>query len=317
MTSIEWTNETWNPVTGCTKVSAGCANCYAERMAKRLKGRYGYPKDEPFRVTLHEDRLTGPLRWRTPRMIFVCSMGDLFHADVPFDFIDRVFAVMALCPQHTFQVLTKRPERMESYINDWHATVPLERCFDRRKGCVYAIVDKIAGRYVVPRYWPLPNVWLGTSVENQQAADERIPHLLRCPAAVRFVSAEPLLGPVDLSAAWGNCSGCTDPRSEGTHQLGTRQHPSPADGPRVVDWLIMGVESRGVYVGRLPEGTEDGYWRAARSFIEQARAAGIPAFHKQAPVNGRVSHDPDDWPEDLRVREWPDASRACARGGDP
>ena len=117
-TKIEWAEAAWNPVTGCTPVSAGCANCYARRMAQRLRGRCGYPADEPFRVTLRPDRLDEPLHWHKPRRVFVCSMGDLFHPDVPDEFIDQVFAAMALCPQHTFLVLTKRPEGMRQVLAD-------------------------------------------------------------------------------------------------------------------------------------------------------------------------------------------------------
>ena len=112
-TKIEWTDETWNPVTGCTPVSEGCRNCYARKMSKRLRGRFGYPADDPFRVTFHPDKLGDPLKMRKPRMIFVCSMGDLFHEDVPDATIHRIFGIMAFCSQHIFQVLTKRPERME------------------------------------------------------------------------------------------------------------------------------------------------------------------------------------------------------------
>src|SRR3990170_4343202 len=161
-TKIEWATKSWNPITGCTKVSAGCQNCYAKRMAKRLAGRYGYPKDNPFAVTPHPERLQEPLSWKKPQRIFVCSMGDLFHEAVSFSFVRRVLDIVDSCPQHTFLFLTKRPERME--------------------------------------YYPRRNVWLGVSVENQETEDERIPLLLQPPAAKRFVSYEPALGPVDFSA---------------------------------------------------------------------------------------------------------------------
>ena len=208
-TKIEWTDESWNPVTGCTKVSAGCQNCYAERMAKRLRGRFGYPDDDPFRVTLHPDRLEQPLRWRKPRRVFVCSMGDLFHEDVPDEFIDQVFAVMALAKEHTFQVLTKRPERMKSYLSD-RATYQRVRKETEEGDVCGLYLDSLCGwefrqaqnqwwTNLPPDRWPLPNVWLGTSVEDQATADERIPQLLECPAAVRFVSCEPLLSSVDLT----------------------------------------------------------------------------------------------------------------------
>jgi protein gp37 len=197
-TTIEWTQrpgtkgETWNPTTGCAKVSAGCKNCYAEKMHARLTGMGSAKYKEPFtRVRTWDDALRIPLKWKKPRTVFVNSMSDLFHADVPFEFIDRVFAVMALTPQHTYQILTKRPDRMAEY-------------FGHEQGDLYDVEDCVTDwvyKMGEPEHrvtWPLPNVWLGTSVENQQTADERIPHLLNCPAAVRFLSCEPLLGAVEL-----------------------------------------------------------------------------------------------------------------------
>jgi len=153
MTSIEWTDVVWNPVTGCSKVSAGCRNCYAERMAQRLKGRYGYPIDDPFAVALHHDRLEQPLRWRKPRRVFVCSMGDLFHPEVPAWFIRSVFEVMATSPHHTFQVLTKRPRRI----------VPV-------------LYGPEGGHYLGPgdHY---DHILLGTSVEDNASAIARLSHL--------------------------------------------------------------------------------------------------------------------------------------------
>jgi protein gp37 len=179
--SIEWTDATWSPVTGCTKVSEGCRHCYAETMAKRFWGDRHFGD-----VQCHPDRLEQPLRWRKPRRVFVNSMSDLFHPAVPDDFIDRVFAVMALCPQHTFQVLTKRPERMRAWF-DGGEHLRMTRCFRN-----FQHYTKPVGP------WPLPNVWLGVSVEDQATADERIPVLLDTPSALCFVSAEPLLGEIDL-----------------------------------------------------------------------------------------------------------------------
>ncbi len=236
-TSIEWTEKTWNPVTGCSKVSPGCANCYAEGVANRFWAKQYRPMlsdgsgktidvvstshhekmlaegtARPRRFTdvmTHEDRLVEPLRWRKPARIFVNSMSDLFHEDVPDAFIDRVFAVIALAPQHTFQILTKRPERMRAYL-DLFALVDdrVEQAADWIRESIgveapngYAVSSRFKraadalGRFA----WPLPNVWLGVSVENQHFADERIPLLLQTPTAVRFVSCEPLLGPVDIS----------------------------------------------------------------------------------------------------------------------
>lgn len=183
-TKIEWTDETWNPTTGCSKISAGCSHCYAERMSKRLAGRFGYPHDDPFRVTLHLERLEDPLHWKKPKKVFVCSMGDLFHESVPFNYIAAVFGVMAANPRHTFQVLTKRPKRMMEWFD-----------------CVEWSTNR--GKPPITKNpslkWPLPNVWLGVTAENQEAAEARIPWLIRTPAEKRFVSCEPLLGPIDFT----------------------------------------------------------------------------------------------------------------------
>lgn len=174
-TKIEWATETWNPITGCTPFSEGCKNCYAKRMAGRLAGRFGYPKDAPFAVTFHPDRLEEPLRWRKPRLVFVCSMGDFFHKSVTREMRDAVYNVVCSQPRHTFLFLTKRPEDVASW---WVGDIP--------------------------------NVWLGVTAENQEQADRRIPILLSIPAAVRFVSVEPMLGPVDVSKHL-RCESCIDP----------------------------------------------------------------------------------------------------------
>ncbi len=190
-TKIEWTEYSWNPVTGCTPISEGCRNCYAARMAKRLAGRCGYPKDEPFKVTLHPERLEEPFSWRKPRRVFVCSMGDLFHPDVPEKFIYDIWDVMVKNRQHTFLILSKRPDRMKSFI---------ERVMANRMDYAYMLGNTPEGKEV--RKWaqrPIQNIWLGVTAENQEQADKRIPVLLQIPAAVRFVSVEPMLGPVNLT----------------------------------------------------------------------------------------------------------------------
>ena len=235
-TKIEWATEVWNPVTGCTKISPGCDHCYAERMAKRLAGRAGYPKEDPFQVIWRSDRLEQPLYWKQRRRVFVCSMGDLFHPDVPFRFIGDVWHTMWMA-QHIFLVLTKRPERMLEFLSSRHSPLSL-----------------------------LGNVWLGVSAENQETADERIPILLECPAAVRFVSVEPMLGAVDIS-------GCA------------------------LDWVICGCESG---PKRRPMNVE---W--ARDLRKQCAAAGVPFSMKQMEVDGKVCHDMGQFPLDLRVREFP------------
>ncbi len=162
ISSIEWTDITWNPVTGCTKLSAGCKNCYAERMAKRLKAMRSVRYANGFEVTLHEDALDEPFGWRKPRTVFVNSMSDLFHPDIPFEFIERVFATMIATPQHNYQILTKRSERLAELA-------PLLT-------------------------WP-PNVWMGVSVEDDRVV-HRIDDLRKVNAAVRFLSLEPLIGPL-------------------------------------------------------------------------------------------------------------------------
>jgi protein gp37 len=288
VTSIEWTDATWNPVTGCTKVSAGCKNCYAETIANRRLPHGGFTDREFTEVRCHPERLAIPLHWRKPRRVFVNSMSDLFHETVSDEFIDQVFAVMALCPQHTFQVLTKRPERMLAYCNTANISVfgALGQAITERASTL---------RQEFRAYsWPLPNVWLGVSVEDQATADERIPLLLETTAAVRFVSAEPLLGPIDLSAymrtpliSWAICGG------ESGH--GAR--------PCNVAWI--------------------------RSIVEQCKAAEVAVFVKQIGARARedgckdghvwvgknpsslhrLLHrkggDPSEWPEDLRVRAFP------------
>ena len=168
-TKIEWTDKTWNPITGCTKCSPGCENCYAIKMAQRLAGRCGYPADEPFRPgILHEDKLSMPSQWKKPQMVFVCSMGDLFHEDVAPRCLSLVMDAIRRAPQHTYQILTKRPERMAKYFSD---TAHLCRNYD--------------------------NVWLGVTVCNQAEVDEKIPVLRGIPATVRFVSVEPMLESID------------------------------------------------------------------------------------------------------------------------
>jgi len=246
LTNIEWTatvhpdgtvtpGSTWNPVRGCTKVSPGCANCYAETFAERFRGVPGHPYEQGFDLRLVPEQLEKPLHWKKPRRIFVNSMSDLFQDGVPDEYIDRVFAVMALCPQHTFQVLTKRAERMRDYIEKLSGR--LVELWDLTNQPTW--ISLPAGRSF-PRYpdnWPLPNVWLGVSVENQHFADERIQLLLQTPAAVRFISAEPLLAPVDLNGiehedAVISALFCEeDPRDCGSL------------GSATLDWVIVGGES--------------------------------------------------------------------------
>lgn len=240
-TGIDWCDRVWNPVTGCRKVSEGCRYCYANSIADRFfASRYPpNPDGSPRKFTdvrCHPERLEQPTLLRKPQRIFVNSMSDLFHPDVPFDFVLQVWLTMAQTLQHQYLILTKRPERMMRFITEWLpgawglATMSLQ------------LLEQ-----------PLPNVWLGVSVENQETADRRIPCLLDTPAAVRFVSAEPLLGPVVL--------------------------------PVGLNWVIAGCES-GAH--RRPMNIE---W--ARNLRDQCQAAGAPFFLKQMVIAGKVEHTPE------------------------
>lgn len=262
-TKIEWTDATWNPVTGCTKVSPGCDHCYAETIAHRFAGTKAYPNG--FDVTLHPERLNQPLRWTRPRRVFVNSMSDLFHKDIPDHYIARVFAVMALAERHTFQVLTKRHGRMRSLLSNqmfrgdvsWWMDVFHEEEMTPRQARRHGWPMGEDGLGVV---WPLPNVWLGISVEDQQRADLRIPALLDTPAAVRFLSCEPLLGPVDLRQSFAK------------YRPGD-EHPwddVELKARDVLHWVIAGGESG---PGARPMHPD---W--ARSLRDQCQTAGV-AFH--------------------------------------
>lgn len=325
-TGIAWTDATWNPVTGCTKVSPGCLNCYIDRSPPfRIEGRgfhcprcggTGYVEDadgnrfaptkdkrlipgarctlcdgkgqrgigDTTGVRLHHDRLDWPLRkrsWRGKR-VFVCSLADLFHKSVPDDFIACVWAVMALTPEVTYQVLTKRPARMRALLRDFrfwedvrsHITETFDRTWEAR-GLVCN---------------PLPNVHIGVTVEDQDHAAQRIPILLDTPAALRWLSVEPLLGPVDLGpwlSVEGDCGSSDD------------ACPRPA-----ISWVVVGGES-----GPGARAMRDEW---ARDVVRQCLSAGVPVFVKQMGTVWAREHglrgkadELDDLPEDLRVREFP------------
>jgi protein gp37 len=250
--AIEWTEATWNPVTGCSKVSPGCAHCYAETLAlTRLAGKPGYPglpwtpANALLNVVERPERLEQPLRWRRPRMIFVNSMSDLFHEEVPDEFIAAVFAVMDLAQQHTFQVLTKRAERMHDLLKTnrfWHQVV---REIEKR-GQLRMEGDGSDGNYV-------KNVWLGVSIENRRYV-HRADLLRQTPAAVRFISAEPLLGPLVRPAGSPPC-GDPDHRHNGPCSLYDWQLDLTD-----IDWLIVGGESGGPESRRLDPDLAGGQW---------------------------------------------------------
>jgi protein gp37 len=280
---IEWTDATWNPTVGCTKVSAGCDHCYAETLVNRFAGTSpAFPTTFDI-VNLRSDRfLTQPLRWRKPRRIFVNSLSDLFHKDVPDEFIARVFAVMALAPQHTFQLLTKRHGRMRSLLTS-------DAFADLFAEALYTVEDP-TGREVAEPWapWPLPNLWLGVSAEDQDTADLRIPALVATPAVVRWVSAEPLLGPIDLTRwARQHADDCQDENGDPPWCTCGRDR----DG--YLDWLVAGGES-GAQARPLA-----GRW--VRDLRDQCAANGIPFLFKQwggrtPKANGRVL-DARTWDE--------------------
>lgn len=239
-TKIDWCDVVWNPVTGCTKVSEGCVNCYAERIAKR------FWKDRPFsKIQTNDRKLIQGLRWLGKKSVFVNSMGDLFHPDVPFEYIDQVLAVIERKRLCKFMILTKRPARMAEYFRRFEGESLFIHFEEARR--VIGITN------FGVKLWPIPNLWLGVSVENQNAADERIPWLSFIPAAHRFVSAEPMLEPIDLRPC------------EGTNHIGLP----------MLDWVICGRETG---PGARPF---DPVW--AMDLQKQCNKAGVPFWWKNHP----------------------------------
>ncbi len=280
-TKIEWCDETNNYVTGCDPESEGCAHCYAKIMSKRLAGRFGYPADDPFKPgTVHPNKLEEPLHWKKPKKIFVTSMGDLFHEDVKTSDIDNVFAIAAMCPQHTFQILTKRPQQAVKYFRPIGGTM--------RRDWVLSAYARILNQSSVKfPEWPLKNVWFGVTAENQPMADIRIPQLIQIPAAVRFVSVEPMLGPVDISK-WiyplEDCDhyeiGCTRPENVFAETGDPASRPGLIScrpkycvfGKPSLDWVICGGENG--------SGARPMHPAWARMLREQAEKAKVPFFFK-------------------------------------
>lgn len=256
-TTIEWTRNddgtpgrTWNPATGCTKISAGCDNCYAETIAERFRGHAAFPKG--FDVQIRADKVNDPLKWRKPTRVFVNSMSDLFHDEINREWIAEIFGVMAAARRHTFQLLTKRHGRMRSLLNDPDFAHKVRH---RAQGKGLAIPDFT---------WPLPNLWLGVSVENQQWADIRIRPLMQTPAAVRFLSCEPLLGPVKLHRGHTHCP---------THDFASGFCTGGCPDLIAPNWLITGGES-----GRKARPAHPDWFRSLR---DQCQDYGIAYFHKQ------------------------------------
>lgn len=304
-TRIEWCDETWNPMTGCTPCSPACDHCYAERIIGR--GMHGYD----FTPRFHPDRLDKPLHWRKPRRIFVCSMSDPFHEAFTDEQRDEVFLRFAMCPAwpldieddvppevgaHTFMVLTKRPESMLRYLTDKDLWWRLEDLMERQ-GYRGETMDLVADN--TNGHTCFPNLWLGVTAENQQTADERIPILLNTPAAVRFVSVEPMLGPVDL----GEYIDYTQDDEESIWRVSEHEPVTQADRERMfpkLDWVILGGETGPGARPMQPEWALDVY--------RQCKAACVPFFFKQAGTHwgrevGNAWAHP--YPEMLTTRELP------------
>ncbi len=275
-TAIGWTDSSWNPISGCSKVSPGCSHCYAEAVSHRF-GWTQKPwteRNAADNVVLHPARLDQPLHWTKPRHVFVNSMSDVFHDQVPEAFIDELFAVMAMASRHTFQILTKRPQRMHDYLMHPKTVLRIADAIDRRDDRLG--YDVLAQDMRMGQAWPFSNVWLGVSVEDQRRAEERIPLLLQTPADVRFLSCEPLLGPVDLSAIPLSVPGG---EAVPAHVL----QRSSVFAPRV-DWVIVGAES-----GPGARPMDDDWVRTLRN---QCQAAGAAFFFKQRAHAGRKEIDP-------------------------
>ena len=340
MTKIEWvknadgtSGQTWNPVSGCSRVSDGCKNCYAEVMTKRLaamgQAKYQGLLNEHNRfngaVKLDEKALLKPLSIKKPTMFFVNSMSDLFHESIPDEWIDKAFAVMALCPQHTFQILTKRPDRMKAYFHrirkrqtdHYDIDLFMWSLFDfRQRGEIKQEAARLFDTEI-----PFKNIWLGVSVENQKTADERIPHLLNTPAAVRFLSCEPLLDFVDLSK-WIHpprqfrCTGnyCSFNYSKSDCEIcgGTGWQWTK----KKIDWVIVGGESGNK--------ARPCYMQAIRQIVNDCQKSDVKVFVKQLgsnfcqgwnwngegvryypPIKNGKGGNIAEFPADLQIRQMP------------
>lgn len=319
--TIEWTDATWNPIRGCSRVSPGCGGpnhaggCYAEKIAARFSGP-GQPFEGFAERTQHGGRWTGkmalveealtlPLRWRKPRRIFVNSMSDLFHEALPDEAIDRVFAVMALAPQHTFQLLTKRAERMRRYMTTSAQTIDDAERRDDIVAAAFAIRNQLGERrgemwftdeqcFIQRDRWPLPNVWLGTTVENQAMADLRIPILLSIPAKVRFLSCEPLLEMIAIERYLHNTP--LNPLGLPIAQVIAGGESGPRSRPFHLSWaesLHRQCDAAGTAFFLKQLGAE--------AYDDRSYIGSSPRFE----TRDRKGGDMTEWPEDLRVREFP------------
>jgi protein gp37 len=337
-TGIEWTDTTWNPVRGCSRVSAGCQHCYAERQAiRQIKSGYAgliqrtsHGPAWTGQVRFMSELLDAPLRWTKPRRVFVNSMSDLFHERVLTEDLASVFAYMARAHWHTFQVLTKRPAQMQAMLTsedfldvyrsmEHAAQEDAEEILGRR--AQFSVFDRRLQDLRARDYsLPLPNVWLGVSVEDQATANERIPLLLQTPAAVRFVSYEPALGPVDFARIAMRCGGTVVPALSGIALIIVGGESGPGARPCDVAWIRSTVEQceaarvacfvkqlghkpRGWCVNRL-RNEQDSYEDGMCDF-QEAHEGEAHCGDRCAWLRDRKGADPAEWPADLRVRDMP------------
>lgn len=339
-TTIGWTGKTWNPTRGCRRKSPGCENCFAEGIAHRFSGP-GQPYEGLIQIGKHgprwngegrfvPDALDAPLHWRDPVKIFVNSMSDLFFEAFANEEIAAIFGIMAACPQHTFQVLTKRVEEARSWfawLSKQAKTINAGRGMSEAAFCLamaqrYCSNKKLTQNLdqLFAQPWPLPNVWIGASVEDQKRADERLPILANLPAAIRFVSYEPALEFVDFGK-WLQIPETECPKAEdGTHCEHWYDETDPCcfcgDNSKGLDWLIIGGESGH---GARPF---DLAW--ARRVVADCVAAGVPVFVKQLGcmridsgnpdtlqyITAKKGDDPSEWPPELRRQEFPEKPQA-------
>lgn len=337
-TNIEWTStknpdgsiskgETWNPTAGCSKVSPGCKNCYAIKDAVRLSGNNNPKISEKYAGTTSGNNWSGqinlanvetllkPYFWTRPRKIFVNSMSDIFHENISFEWIDKVFSIMSLSPQHTFQVLTKRAERMHEYFESFKYHTVYERGVINGDWLRSILSEDAVDKVIKANFSKgLPNVWLGVSCENQKEADERIPYLLKTPAAVRWLSCEPLLGEINFKIAKNfKCS-----LTEGYWMAETKTVVDDYNYWMIrqngISWVVVGGESGN---GARPCSVD---W--IRSIVEQCKSASVPVFVKQL---GEWSYDNKVWgkhlPAPMKVMEkgkksFPFQNHKDKKGGD-
>jgi protein gp37 len=281
-TKIEWTEKVWNPVTGCTQISPGCQNCFAKRMANRLRGRAGYPWDDPFKVTFHPDRLDEPLHWKKPCHIFVCSMSDLFHDDVTDDQLDMVFSrIVRARHTHVLQILTKRPERLAQFMRRHEPGPEMDDTYGFFDGRTHPATGKKLKTFGFRKEgWPLTNIWFGVTAENQEWLINRFGYLAQIPASVRFLSLEPLLGPMDVYhhlPGWEQCSAC----GRVQRRLSARGFPLVD----FVDWVIVGPETINGKPGRSCELS----W--IHHIVEQCHQADTPVFVKAIRLGDEIVKD--------------------------